>query len=634
MDNSNSLDINISNSNTNKETKDRKINVGGKKKYELLGIPGQIRIGKYNYVYKDQSKVDKNLFTYRCQNWNCKILININRENLNKIKDKDKNKNIEYKQKKEHKCTIIENKNENTDNCSTDNEMIQKAEKLIKLNPLKPLSYHLIKLEENHILLDKKKINLLINKIKNSIYPKDTEFIQYINQIQITFDDNIDKAKNLNFCPIYTRFINPLKKNREEKFIIFTSIFHLKFLSDSNQIFVDATFKSSPNNFYQLLNIMAYNKNNNFFMPIAFILMSNKSLTSYEKIFDEIIFLLKVYKININFKNIRFLCDFEKSLLKAIRNKFNGSKINGCYFHFVKSLWKKMRNLGFTKKKSLNNTKIIIFACKLFPFILKENKNKYINELYDYANKIDCNYSKFIKYFHKNWEYSDFLNFDQLNNGEIMNRTNNIIESFHHRLNSIIEYAHPRISILIEKLKFISIEYYKSYVSKFFEENNNSQNKQNIYMDMYNFLEKFMKKYNKNININILTQDEGETKNLLDNICNKILSELYNIKFEDNKIDSNVDEEEELEVKDAINSNTDNSSNDLEENWWRDILMEQINSNNKNDDINDENINPFEIDNNFILKKRNHYLIENDILKYLYEKEDNIGFKYKKTLKK
>ena len=57
-----------------------------------------------------------------------------------------------------------------------------------------------------------------------------------------------------------------------------------------------------------------------------------------------------------------------------------------------------------------------------------------------------------------------------------------------------------------------------------------------------------MKKYNKKINLNFLIQDGGETKNLLDN-GNKILSELYNIKFEDDKIGSN-DGEEELEVKD------------------------------------------------------------------------------------
>lgn len=42
MDKSISIDINISNSNTNEETKYRKVNVGAKTKYEIIGIPGKI----------------------------------------------------------------------------------------------------------------------------------------------------------------------------------------------------------------------------------------------------------------------------------------------------------------------------------------------------------------------------------------------------------------------------------------------------------------------------------------------------------------------------------------------------------------------------------------------------------------
>ena len=49
-------------------------------------------------------------------------------------------------------------------------------------------------------------------------------------------------------------------------------------------------------------------------------------------------------------------------------------KISGFYFHFIKSLWKKIRNLSFENKKFLNNSKIIVFACKIYPFILKQNK--------------------------------------------------------------------------------------------------------------------------------------------------------------------------------------------------------------------------------------------------------------------
>ena len=61
-------------------------------------------------------------------------------------------------------------------------------------------------------------------------------------------------------------------------------------------------------------------------MPIAFVIMTNKSLLSYLKIFEDILLLLKNYKNEIDFKKIRILCDFKKSLIKAIREKFHESK--------------------------------------------------------------------------------------------------------------------------------------------------------------------------------------------------------------------------------------------------------------------------------------------------------------------
>ena len=184
-----------------------------KTKYEKLDIPGQIQIGKYKYTFKDQSKADPNLFTYRCQKWECKIPININRENINKINIKNNNENTEYIMKKEHKCKLIDDiKIEKAENCNSEEELTIKAENIIKLNPLKPLSYHINILNEQNIILSKDKINRIITKIRNSNYPQDRDYIQNINLIQITFDQSIDNARNIPFCPIYTKFINPQKK--------------------------------------------------------------------------------------------------------------------------------------------------------------------------------------------------------------------------------------------------------------------------------------------------------------------------------------------------------------------------------------------------------------------------------------
>ena len=92
-------------------------------------------------------------------------------------------------------------------------------------------------------------------------------------------------------------------------------------------LFIDATFKIAPKNYYQILNIIGYDKTKNFNMPVFHIIMSNKSFESYNKIFQVILNLLDEYKIKINFKNIIINCDFEKSLINAIRNNFKEIKI-------------------------------------------------------------------------------------------------------------------------------------------------------------------------------------------------------------------------------------------------------------------------------------------------------------------
>ena len=313
-------------------------------------------------------------------------------------------------------------------------------------------------------------------------------------------------------------------------------------------------------------------------------------------------------------------------MLKAIKEKFSESKINGCYFHFIKALWKKIRSFGLTKKHLLKYTKIIIFACKLYPFVLKENKKNYISGLYEYASNIDNKYNKFIEYFKNNWQSSEFLDFDQISNGEIINRTNNIVESFNHKLNSIVEYPHPRISVLVEKLKLISQDYYKCYIKKLFSNKINRTFTQNIYQDIYNFLEKFLKKYEKNISIKLLNQDDGDTKNIFENISNNILSELYNIDFNDKGNESK--DEDNIEVK---NYDLEQNCNDLEENWWANVLMDHINDNTKNINENKiKNNKPFEIDTYINVRKRTHWDIENDILKSLYGKVNNPKIKNRK----
>ena len=104
---------------------------------------------------------------------------------------------------------------------------------------------------------------------------------------------------------------------------------------------MDGTIKYTPKNFYQFFNILAYLENENFYISIEYILMSNKSYELYKKFFNDIKYLLTINNINVDCKKINIICHFERSLLKIISEEFSDSKVNGCYFHYVKVYGKK-----------------------------------------------------------------------------------------------------------------------------------------------------------------------------------------------------------------------------------------------------------------------------------------------------
>ena len=157
----------------------------------------------------------------------------------------------------------------------TEDQIVQKIKFILKQDPLKPLSYQQIKLHENDIYMNNEKIKSILYNIRDSIFPKDDKHLSNINNITITFDDKIPNSKNLPFCLNNTKFFNPIK-NRIEQNIIFSSKFQLKFLIDATHIFIDATFKIVPKNFYQILNILAHNDKTKFTIPVAFILITKQ----------------------------------------------------------------------------------------------------------------------------------------------------------------------------------------------------------------------------------------------------------------------------------------------------------------------------------------------------------------------
>jgi frataxin-like iron-binding protein CyaY len=102
--------------------------------------------------------------------------------------------------------------------------------------------------------------------------------------------------------------------------------------------------------------------------------MSNKSFELYEHVFQYIKYLLDKFNINIDWKEKYVMMDFEKASRKAFNKTFPEAHLWGCYFHYAKALWKNAKKQGLVKKDLKLDTFILIFALKLYQFIVKMKK--------------------------------------------------------------------------------------------------------------------------------------------------------------------------------------------------------------------------------------------------------------------
>ena len=149
----------------------------------------------------------------------------------------------------------IENENKGEPIIKYDKEKI----KILIINSLeKPLSFHIMNLKSNDIILKKNHIKYLLQKFRENNFPSDSKFLNDISQIMVTLDESNNNLTNIQICYSYNNIINIKNKNRLEKFIIFTNIFQLNMVKKCTQIFIDGTFKSCQRGFIKYLILQVF----------------------------------------------------------------------------------------------------------------------------------------------------------------------------------------------------------------------------------------------------------------------------------------------------------------------------------------------------------------------------------------
>ena len=327
--------------------------------YKKRGVPRIVTIKGNELYYKDPQIKDE-LYTYRCRKKDCKYYIKIDKLNYDKILRKENE--IQYEEFNSH--SVHENKegqlveNQKSNDIRTEKETKELAINLINANINENLEFHYKNFQQNKIRWNKGKISKLLYSLREIKFPKEEEFLNAINLIKIKLNDNDENEEC--FCPCKSEFINYRKKKRLEKYIIFMSEFQINFFGNVCELFIDGTFKVAPKNWYQVLNIFGYDKKQDFYMPLAFIILSSKSEEIYNEVFHKLVQLIK-YHTNIKtFENIKIMSDFEIGLRRSIKSNFDFCILEGCYFHYCKAIWKKILKLNLFKK-SLRYDTLIIF---------------------------------------------------------------------------------------------------------------------------------------------------------------------------------------------------------------------------------------------------------------------------------
>lgn len=311
-------------------------------------------------------------------------------------------KKIEIKIKKEHKCVIDKEDNNNGDSIiplesSTQEIIIPKENdpfirQYIYQNPLFGLNKIYEFAVKNNIKAKKTQIKNWITEIRAEIFPP---------LIEQALSDEYCITKGIEKSPFFQsisklRLFNPKKNtSRLEEFVILGSKWMLSQLK-SSYWYIDGSFKIVPQDYYQILTILVSSDYHQSEVPAVYILTSCKSENIYFAAFSALKQICQ--SLSLELKPRVIMADFEKGMRKALNQIFIHSKLLGCFFHYSQAIWRKASKLSLRSEVYLGKTKILICFLKILihlPII----KRKEIVDALEKNYVEDKNYQKLINYF-------------------------------------------------------------------------------------------------------------------------------------------------------------------------------------------------------------------------------------------
>ena len=168
-------------------------------------------------------------------------------------------------------------------------------------------------------------------------------------------------------------------------------------------------FKIAPKDISQVLNIIVCNPRLRLYIPSCFVLMSNKTESSYAMALE----CLKqvALSLKLSLSPTLVMTDFEPALRNGIKNSFPNAQISGCYFHYTKCLWNKISKLCLRTKELKEKFNVLVSYLQILTHCKPEIREElflYIKQIYQKpgVNKL---YKMFLTYFQNNWAEKSFF---------------------------------------------------------------------------------------------------------------------------------------------------------------------------------------------------------------------------------
>jgi hypothetical protein len=256
-------------------------------------------------------------------------------------------------------------------------------------------------------------------------------------------------------------------------------------------LFIDCTFKAVPVGWSQLMIVMTYAAKYDYYVPVFYVLMQDKTETSYRQAINAVI------QASIGLEADTVTCDFEPALISGIKANFKSCKMVLCLFHFkqanrrwilaqAKEISKEGMKRLLGRKVSTNITGLqqdeyyergliemltVLPLDEIIPYGIPYIRNE-MEALENESDTIKAAYDKFWAYFVKQWLQKKNMtgwNLAQIrssmadHNDEIhlANRTNNPLERYNRTLNGLIDHAGLQLPQLVQ----IFMEEGKKYVA-------------------------------------------------------------------------------------------------------------------------------------------------------------------------